>query len=84
MKLNKILLLNFIAINVFLLPHTENTTYAMQKPRTSNLNIYLSQASDIITSSDSLEWRYQYINGVLYKRLYNCASEKWVGKWIRC
>lgn len=28
------------------------------------------------------EWFYKVIDGHVYKRLYNCTKEEWVGDWI--
>lgn len=42
-----------------------------------------SQNSTISPQSGYINWRYQYINGVLYKRLYNYSTNKWVGNWIK-
>lgn len=36
-----------------------------------------------VIQSDKLQWRYKWINGVLYKRLYNLSKNKWVGDWIK-
>lgn len=34
---------------------------------------------------DKLVWKYKYINGTLYRRLWNQTLNKWVGDhWIPC
>lgn len=34
---------------------------------------------------DQLVWKYKYINGKLYRRLWNQTLNKWVGDhWIPC
>ncbi len=31
--------------------------------------------------SDIIEWRYKVVDGKLYRRQYNCTTNKWIGKW---
>lgn len=46
--------------------------------------IYASYDNSIITPyAAATEWHFQYINGVLYKRLYNVSTLQWIGEWIR-
>lgn len=30
------------------------------------------------------EWRFKTVNRITYKRLFNYATQKWVGNWIKC
>lgn len=30
---------------------------------------------------DIYEWRYKIIDGILYRRLFNCTTQTWVGDW---
>lgn len=32
--------------------------------------------------ADDIGWRYQMIDGKLYKRQYNYTKEQWIGKWV--
>lgn len=32
--------------------------------------------------ADDIGWRYQMIDGKLYKRQYNYTKEKWIGQWV--
>lgn len=29
-------------------------------------------------------WKYMYVDGVAYRRLYNYRTGEWVGSWMRC
>lgn len=33
--------------------------------------------------ASDIGWRYQSVNGILYKRKYDYTLRKWIGKWIR-
>lgn len=33
--------------------------------------------------SDRIEWIYQKIDGIWYKRLFNYSTMEWIGRWIR-
>lgn len=45
--------------------------------QTSNVdNVEIEARADIV------EWRYKYINGHVYKRLYNVSTKEWIGDWI--
>lgn len=35
-----------------------------------------------ITRDNYIGWRYETINGTLYKRLYNYTTNSWIGEWI--
>lgn len=52
---------------------TPNTTYAKMFPTT---------VISAIQRSDSLRWYYKEENGHIYKRLFNCSTNTWVGDWI--
>lgn len=34
------------------------------------------------TRDNYIGWRYEKINGILYKRLYNYTTNCWIGDWI--
>lgn len=36
----------------------------------------------ISPKADIIEWRNKIVNGKLYKRQYNCTTQKWIGDWI--
>lgn len=38
----------------------------------------------VVPMADGFVWRYKIVNGITYKRLYNCSKKKWVGNWIKC
>lgn len=38
----------------------------------------------IAPQSDMIEWRYKFIDGVLYRRLFNYSEQCWVGEWEIC
>lgn len=38
--------------------------------------------SQISQQSSTIVWRYKYIDGKLYKRKYNTATDTWIGSWI--
>lgn len=50
---------------------------------TKNPVIYNDQKSEITLYGDIIDWRYTWIDGNLYKRLYNYTSQTWIGEWIR-
>ena len=39
-------------------------------------------SEEICTLANKLEWKYEMINGHLYKRLYNATLQKWETDWI--
>jgi hypothetical protein len=39
-------------------------------------------ASTIQPMSDCIEWRYKFVNGKTYKRLFNYTTNSWIGDWI--
>lgn len=40
-----------------------------------------AEETPILMRAPALEWRYKFINGKLYRRLYNCSTQEWVGDW---
>lgn len=58
----------------------------------SLLFTYISPQSNVIHAeenlyaisplADHIEWRLQYINGILHKRQYNVSTGSWLAKWI--
>lgn len=43
-----------------------------------------NDSETVMPMADYLVWKYKTQNGILYKRLYNCSTGKWVGSWIKC
>lgn len=39
---------------------------------------------EIMPLADIIVWKYKTVNGITYKRQYNCTKQCWVGSWIRC
>lgn len=44
-------------------------------------NSNANSGGDITLYSDILEWKYKFVDGVLYRRLYNHTKQTWVGEW---
>ena len=40
-----------------------------------------AEETPILMRAPALEWRYKFIDGKLYRRLYNCSTQEWVGEW---
>lgn len=40
-----------------------------------------AEETPILMRAPALEWRYKCIDGKLYRRLYNCSTQEWVGDW---
>ena len=40
-----------------------------------------AEETPILMRAPALEWRYKFIDGKLYRRLYNCSTQEWVGDW---
>lgn len=53
---------------------------SLQKIETCNS--VLAQQNKNESRADIYEWRYKIVNGKMYKRLYNCTRNEWVGDWI--
>ncbi len=44
---------------------------------------FTNESCDITSSrADDIQYRYKFINGRLYKRLYNYSTGEWIGDWI--
>lgn len=50
---------------------------------------FLQNITDIVVEAGATEarayiyeWAYKVMNGHVYKRLFNCTTEEWVGDWI--
>ncbi len=39
-------------------------------------------ASAIQPLKDDIRWRYKFVDGKTYKRLFNYTTNSWVGDWI--
>lgn len=62
-------------------PVIDSTVYACNETNVINENVTL-QDSLIQPRKDICEWRYKIVNGKMYKRLYNCTRNEWIGDWI--
>ncbi len=40
-----------------------------------------STVSEISIRANILEWRYKFIDGKLYRRLFNTSTQQWVTEW---
>ena len=40
-----------------------------------------AEETPILMRAPALDWRYKFIDGKLYRRLYNCSTQEWVGDW---
>lgn len=40
-----------------------------------------AEETPILMRAPALEWRYKIVDGKLYRRLYNCSTQEWVGDW---
>ena len=40
-----------------------------------------AEETPILMRAPALEWRYKFIDGKLYRRLYNCSTQEWGGDW---
>lgn len=63
-----------------LLSMQNNVVYASHQPAGVSNEAYNKSASP---RSEIIDWRYKYFDGILYKRLYNYSTGKWVGNWIK-
>ena len=50
---------------------------------------FVQNVSNLVIEADAgearayiYEWLYKVIDGHVYKRLFNCTTEEWVGDWI--
>lgn len=41
-----------------------------------------TETTNIIVRADIKEWKYKFINGKLYKRLWNSTQKRWETDWI--
>lgn len=72
-----------VALSLSCLAPAATTLYAadFSAPQTELLNV---SEDEIVTYADSVTWVYKTENGIHYRRLYNNATDKWVGDWIVC
>ncbi len=78
MKYNKILLL---ASAIFLSVSITPSLNISAKEKVSSIS---DQSQICVPFSENIDWRYKFIDGKLYKRLYNYSMSQWVGDWILC
>ena len=76
--MKKIILFYTVLFAVLFGNQGEETVYAKQTAQS------FEAYADIEPRSDNYTWRYQTINGVLYRRLYDIKNHCWVGDWEPC
>ena len=77
-KIKFTVLLFFFSSFIALLPaDASEPSHAPQ-----SVSVCTSDTGQSSTYSQAYEWRYKYINGKLYKRLYDHTANRWVGNWI--
>ena len=74
-------------ILIFLLCFTYSTIFydtpvSAQETATLSTTTISVENDTVICSGDIIVWKYKNINGKLYKRKYNQATQKWIGNWI--
>lgn len=79
MNIKKIFLFPLILSMFFNIPYNVDAASSSSQ----NLSIANNLVSQITPRKNNTEWRYKTINGVMYKRLYNLSTRKWVGDWIK-
>ena len=69
-----------IMIMLMLIASTNLITPVLANETEVTTNNYVT-----MPSKDKLVWKYKYINGTLYRRLWNLTLNKWAGDhWIPC
>ena len=59
---------------------TPDKTFACSVPQ--SVNYAMPPEEDTVSPcSEDIRWRYQTINGVLYRRKYNYTTSTWIGMW---
>ncbi len=79
-KLNKALLISFLFTFIF-----SSINLPIKVSASSDSKFFINPAetnSEITTCSDTIVWKYKYMNGKYYKRKYNVTKKKWIGSWI--
>ncbi len=72
----RILATSIICLSV-LFNLTPSTAYAKQ-------TIYDDICVTSVTRSSKTEWRYKFVNGLMYRRLYDLDNDCWIGDWELC
>ena len=57
---------------------------SLAAPAETTTDRSIETSSDVLARKPVTEWRYNVINGYLYKRLYDKTNEKWLTDWIPC
>lgn len=65
----------FIVVTMFTLFSTSTTVQASSQPPVTP-----SVVSEIDVRADILTWRYKYIDGKLYRRLFNTTTQQWASE----
>ena len=65
------------------LPSLSVTSLAAE-PTEATVETSVETSSDTTTYAAVTEWRYQVINGYVYKRLYDKTNKIWLTDWIPC
>lgn len=70
--MKKIVFITVLLFGFAFVPHSWTIVYAST-----------NESCDLISSrADDIQYRYKFINGRLYKRLYNYSTGEWIGDWI--
>ncbi len=46
--------------------------------------ISITEPDTVSPCAHYTEWRYKVVNGMLYRRLYDCTDQCWIGDWEAC
>lgn len=71
----------FLTLFTFLTLSVTKVTFAQPRNISSTPYSAYTESNSIVPRADRVEWRYKYMNGKLYKRLYNLTKKEWIGKW---
>ncbi len=78
MKYNKILLFTTaILLSISIAPSLN--VFAKE-----NVSDTLYQSQICVPFSENIEWLYKFVDGKIYRRLYNHSTLEWIGDWELC
>lgn len=62
------------------LAYSQTFEYSMSQP----IHYALPAGDETVSPcSNDIQWRYKFIDGILYKRKYNYTTKTWIGNWER-
>ena len=73
------IVVSIFAFSILFYPNCIHAAEADSKDEALNLNDV-----SIEERAEEAVWKYQYIDGKLYKRLWSTSSGKWLTDWIPC